>query len=105
MRPLENALAAKLAFVELMITHGFKADDLPFEGYIALFVDEMADEQLEMLCPMLAELARGFGFQFEVPMLSEEGKTLITNSPTEFIKHYERRLRRLDMDPHGILYI
>lgn len=105
MRHIENALAAKLAFIEFAIPRKLKVEDLPLEGYIALFIDEMADEQLELLVPHLAELARGHGLPFEIPMLSDEGKTLITNSPTEFLKHYELRLRRLDIDPHGILYI
>ena len=102
---VENAARAKEVFGGLMKTLHVRVPDASAGEFENIFMDERASEELEMIEPMLAGLSAQYGFQYQTPTLSDEGKTLITNSPEFFLKHYERRLRRLDMDPLGILYI
>jgi glutathionyl-hydroquinone reductase len=104
-RHIENALWAKVAFSDFMISRGIKIADMSLDGYVALFVDEIADEQLDRLEHILARLAAQYGYRYEAPVLFDESKKLIISEPLQFIKLYVQQLKRMGMDPFSISYI
>ena len=83
-----NAVIANAVFENLMEKLGAKHLATPLLEYGMLHLHEMAGAQLEALKPVLTDIAKNYGFQYEDPMLTIEGERLITTSLTKFIKRY-----------------
>jgi len=113
---MENAFRAKVDFDILMGSLHINASGGMLDVYSQLYLDEKASaaaekldmtakERLEWLRPVLSDLARDYGCRYEVPILSDDSKRLLAETPVQFIKLYARRLQMLDMDPFSTSYI
>jgi hypothetical protein len=106
---MENAFRAKVDFDILMGSLHISASGGMLDVYAELHRDEkldmLAEERLEWLRPILAGLARDYGCRYEVPILSDNSKRILAETPLQFIKCYVRQLKMLDMDPFSTSYI
>ena len=106
---MENAFRAKVDFDGLMGSLHVKTTAGALDAYSQLYLDEKldmtAEERLEWLRPILADLAREYGCRYETPVLSDDSRRILAETPLQFIKCYVQRLKMLDMDPFSTSYI
>ena len=106
---MENAFLAKVDFDSLMGSLHINASGGMLDVYAELHRDEklnmLAEERLEWLRPTLVGLARDYGCRYKVPILSDNSKRILAETPQQFIKCYEQRLQMLDDDPFSTSYI
>lgn len=106
---MENAFRAKMDFSILMGPLRVKTSEEELGTYVQLYRDEKlditAEERLEWLRPVLADLAKEYGCRYETPILSDDSRKLLAETPLQFIKRYAEKLKMLDMDPFSTSYI
>ena len=89
----ESAVVANALYQDLMIGLGVRPLETTVAEYKRIRLHEEAEMRLESMAPILAEIARSYGFRYESPHLTEAGEQLITNSWTKFIKEYAYCIR------------
>lgn len=88
-----DPIVADVVFRELMTTLGAKPRVTSPKEYHELELDEECETRLDHLEQILTEIARDYGFRYERPYLTQDGKKLLARTLTGFIKRYAFDLR------------